>query len=248
MDVVIQDMNFTADTTSGEEGRALFRAIRERDPDLPVILFTAWTDLETAVELVKAGAADDLARPWDDERLVTTARNLLALRENTLERRRLAEARRASPRRLADRYELCGIVYESDAMQELLLDTVIQATPLALVLLGPGGAVIYSNTSARQLFLGGRKLEGLDFGNVLEAAPEALRHAVHSGQDGLFTIEGERTSSRVMPGSPASRGPSPRPWTGKASWPASPAWSATGSKAPCRRGPDGSIPLSSSRC
>jgi DNA-binding NtrC family response regulator len=48
IDVVIQDMNFTADTTSGEEGVALFRAIRERHPDLPVILLTAWTHLETA--------------------------------------------------------------------------------------------------------------------------------------------------------------------------------------------------------
>src|SRR6185312_13900916 len=48
-----QDMNFTADTTSGEEGVELFRAIRESHPDLPVILLTAWTHLETAVELVK---------------------------------------------------------------------------------------------------------------------------------------------------------------------------------------------------
>ncbi len=66
VDVVIQDMNFRADTTSGEEGVALFRAIRARFPDMPVILLTAWTHLEVAVELVKAGAADYLAKPWDD--------------------------------------------------------------------------------------------------------------------------------------------------------------------------------------
>src|SRR5690348_996715 len=65
VDVVIQDMNFRADTTSGEDGVKLFRAIRERYPDLPVILLTAWTQLESAVELVKAGAADYLAKPWD---------------------------------------------------------------------------------------------------------------------------------------------------------------------------------------
>src|SRR5512139_1074622 len=79
VDVVVQDMNFTADTTSGEEGAALFRSIRERDPDLPVILLTAWTHLESAVELVKAGAADYLAKPWDDARLVASVRNLLEL-------------------------------------------------------------------------------------------------------------------------------------------------------------------------
>src|SRR5690606_40456288 len=46
IDLVIQDMNFQADTTSGEEGMALFHALREVDPDLPVILLTAWTHLE----------------------------------------------------------------------------------------------------------------------------------------------------------------------------------------------------------
>src|SRR5262245_43127208 len=57
VDLVIQDMNFSSDTTSGEEGEALFRAIRAHHPDLPVILLTAWTHLESAVDLVKAGAA-----------------------------------------------------------------------------------------------------------------------------------------------------------------------------------------------
>ena len=49
IDVVIQDMNFRADTTSGEEGAALFRAIHARFPELPVILLTAWTQLSAAV-------------------------------------------------------------------------------------------------------------------------------------------------------------------------------------------------------
>src|SRR5690606_28761347 len=66
VDLVIQDMNFHADTTSGEEGVALFHEIRAHFPDLPVILLTAWTHLESAVDLVKAGAADYLAKPWDD--------------------------------------------------------------------------------------------------------------------------------------------------------------------------------------
>src|SRR5688572_25171144 len=79
VDVVIQDMNFRADTTSGEDGVKLFRAIRERHPELPVILLTAWTQLESAVELVKAGAADYIAKPWDDTKLVATVQNLLEL-------------------------------------------------------------------------------------------------------------------------------------------------------------------------
>jgi len=70
IDLVIQDMNFHADTTSGDEGVALFREIRARHPDMPVILLTAWTRLESAVDLIKAGAADYLGKPWDDHKLL----------------------------------------------------------------------------------------------------------------------------------------------------------------------------------
>ena len=63
VDLVIQDMNFHADTTSGDEGVALFHQIRARHPDLPVILLTAWTHLESAIDLVKAGAADNVGQP-----------------------------------------------------------------------------------------------------------------------------------------------------------------------------------------
>src|SRR5688572_10028898 len=72
VDLVIQDMNFTADTTSGQEGEALFTALRAQRPDLPVILLTAWTHLESAVGLIKAGAADYVAKPWDDRKLLAT--------------------------------------------------------------------------------------------------------------------------------------------------------------------------------
>src|SRR5690606_2000133 len=90
VDLVIQDMNFVADTTSGDEGVALFHRIRQAHPDLPVILLTAWTHLEAAVDLIKAGAADYLAKPWDDRKLVATVNNLLELGDS---RRQLQQAR-----------------------------------------------------------------------------------------------------------------------------------------------------------
>jgi len=102
IDLVIQDMNFSADTTSGAEGEDLFRAIRAEHPDLPVILLTAWTHLDTAVSLVKAGAADYLAKPWDDQRLLATVKNLLelgeanrALAHETRQRKRARESLQA---------------------------------------------------------------------------------------------------------------------------------------------------------
>src|SRR5262249_16716265 len=62
--VVVQDMNLHRDATSGEEGEALLRAIRELDPELPVLLMTAFQSLEAAVRLVKGGASDYIAKPW----------------------------------------------------------------------------------------------------------------------------------------------------------------------------------------
>jgi two-component system, NtrC family, nitrogen regulation sensor histidine kinase NtrY len=73
--------------------------------------------------------------------------------------------------------------------RELMLDTVIQSTPLALVLTNDSGAVMYSNTAARQLFAGGRKLEGERFAAYLERAPAPLRDAIDRGGDTLFTLE-----------------------------------------------------------
>ena len=73
--------------------------------------------------------------------------------------------------------------------RELMLDTVIQTTPLALVLTNANDHVLYSNTTARQLFNEGRKFEGDRFAAYLDAAPAPLREAVQRGGDSLFTLE-----------------------------------------------------------
>jgi len=73
--------------------------------------------------------------------------------------------------------------------RELLLDTVVQHTPLALVLTEPRGRVVYANIAARQLFNGGRRLDGHDFPALLEQSPEALRQALEDGGDRLCTLE-----------------------------------------------------------
>jgi len=73
--------------------------------------------------------------------------------------------------------------------RELLLDTVIQTTPLVMVLTNSAERIVYSNVAARQLFHGGRKLEGLDFPNLLASSPAALREALSATGDTLFTME-----------------------------------------------------------
>jgi nitrogen fixation/metabolism regulation signal transduction histidine kinase len=73
--------------------------------------------------------------------------------------------------------------------RELLLDTVIQTTPLSLVLTDAGERVVYSNVAARQLLRSGRKLEGLDLAAVLTGSPAPLREALAGGGDTLFTMD-----------------------------------------------------------
>ncbi|MET0935751.1 MAG: sigma-54 dependent transcriptional regulator [Luteibacter sp.] len=158
VDVVIQDMNFTADTTSGEEGVALFKAIRSRYTDLPVILLTAWTHLEAAVELVKAGAADYLAKPWDDTKLLATVENLLELSESTREVTRARVERRRRREALESKYELDGLVFASEAMSRTIeLACQVARSDVPVLVTGPNGsgkeriaAIVHANSAVRR--------------------------------------------------------------------------------------------------
>ena len=158
IDVVIQDMNFTADTTSGEEGVALFRSIRQRHTDLPVILLTAWTHLETAVELVKAGAADYMAKPWDDAKLLATVENLLELSESTREVSRTRNERRKRREDLQRRYDLDNLVFASESMARTLdLACQVARSEVPVLITGPNGAgkeriaaIVHANSPAKR--------------------------------------------------------------------------------------------------
>jgi DNA-binding NtrC family response regulator len=158
IDLVIQDMNFSREATSGEEGIALFRSLRRLQPDLPVVLLTAWTHLETAVELVKAGAADYLAKPWDNARLVTTVRNLLELRAALVASRERERQREKARAALAAKFDLRGIVYASDAMHDVVqLATQVARSNVPVLITGPNGAgkeiiaeIVQANSSVRE--------------------------------------------------------------------------------------------------
>ncbi len=157
VDLVIQDMNFTADTTSGDEGRDLYEAIRQRHPDLPVVLLTAWTHLESAVELIKAGAADYVAKPWQDAKLLATVNNLLELAEarRELDQRRDGERRRRDD--LARRYDLRGAVFADPASERVVaLACQVARSDLPVLITGPNGAgkekiaeIIQANSAAK---------------------------------------------------------------------------------------------------
>ncbi|KQZ47559.1 response regulator [Massilia sp. NEAU-DD11] len=140
VDLVIQDMNFTADTTSGEEGVALFREIRKLYPDLPVILLTAWTHLDAAVDLIKAGAADYLSKPWNDDRLLATVTNLIELGQaNRALGQRLQRERRAR-RELEQQFDLRGLVWADPATERVLsLACQVARADVPVLITGPNG-------------------------------------------------------------------------------------------------------------
>jgi len=73
-DVLLIDLNYTRDTTSGQEGLDLLARIQEFDARLPVIVMTAWGNIDLAVESIKRGARDFVQKPWENERLVSLIR------------------------------------------------------------------------------------------------------------------------------------------------------------------------------
>jgi len=79
VDGVLIDLNYTRDTTSGREGLDLIAAIQERDSQLPIIVMTAWANVDLAVEAMRRGARDFIQKPWDNARVLTVVRTQLEL-------------------------------------------------------------------------------------------------------------------------------------------------------------------------
>jgi DNA-binding NtrC family response regulator len=115
VDVALVDLNYSRDTTSGEEGLALVEQLHRQHPELPVVVMTAWATVEIAVRAMRQGANDFLEKPWNNQRLVSLLANQV----------KLAEARRRG-RRLADENAILRagdggtLVATSRAMQEVV--------------------------------------------------------------------------------------------------------------------------------
>jgi DNA-binding NtrC family response regulator len=117
-DVVLIDLNYARDTTSGSEGLDLLSRIRSADPTLPVVVMTAWGSVDLAVEAMRRGARDFIQKPWDNARLLAVLRTQVELAE-ALRRGRRLEAENMALRDGSSN-ELPQIVAESPAMKSVL--------------------------------------------------------------------------------------------------------------------------------
>src|SRR5688572_25819853 len=115
LDAVLMDLNYARDTTSGREGLDLLARLVTADATLPVIVMTAWSSVEGAVEAMQRGARDYVQKPWDNQRLLSTVRTQIDLGRALRESRRLeSETSRSRARDLPE------LVAESASMQPVL--------------------------------------------------------------------------------------------------------------------------------
>lgn len=91
-DLLLADLNYTRDTTSGQEGLDLLARVLTVDASIPVVVMTAWASVEVAVEAMRRGARDFVQKPWENARLLAIVRNQIALRRALRDGERLAAA------------------------------------------------------------------------------------------------------------------------------------------------------------
>lgn len=183
-DVVLLDMNFSRDASSGQEGFFWLEKIKKADPDAVVLFITAYADTEKAVRAIKAGATDFIPKPWDKEKLLATLSAALKLRESRTEVKTLKEQVLALGTTEHTGFDMIG---ESLAMQEVF-STIekLRDTDANILILGENGtgkdlvarALYHHSPRVGQVFV------GIDLGSI----PEQLFESELFGYDrGAFT-------------------------------------------------------------
>lgn len=137
-DVILLDMNFREDTTSGKEGFYWLSQIKEIDPKAVVILITAFGDVEMAVQALKEGATDFILKPWQNEKLIATLSAAIKLKESYNEVDKLQKKQKALETDLKKPYT--DIIGSSASMKNIfsIIDKVAQ-TDANVLILGENG-------------------------------------------------------------------------------------------------------------
>ncbi|MBX2962638.1 MAG: sigma-54-dependent Fis family transcriptional regulator [Cyclobacteriaceae bacterium] len=173
-DVILLDMNFTKDVSSGSEGYYWLEKILELDPSAVVVLITAYGDVQMAVKAIKAGATDFVLKPWENEKLLATLYSSMRLRESRDQIETLKIKNQEINSELNSRFS--EIVGQSQTMQRIFqtIDRVAR-TDANVLILGENGTgkeviarAIHRNSSrARENFV------SVDLGSITETLFES---------------------------------------------------------------------------
>jgi DNA-binding NtrC family response regulator len=137
-DLILLDMNFAPDATSGKEGFHWLNKILELDPSAVIILITGYGDIELAVQGIKEGATNFLLKPWENKKLLATIKTSLQLRKSKVE---LQDLRTKQKVLIADQNQSFGNIVGSSPAMQTLMATVskVAATDANVLILGENG-------------------------------------------------------------------------------------------------------------
>jgi DNA-binding NtrC family response regulator len=169
-DAVLMDLNYTRDTTSGDEGLDAVTRIRSFDAHTPIVLMTAWGTINLAVEGMRRGAQDFIEKPWDNERLLAVLRAQIAL-GRALQRARTLEAENRQLKGAGD-----ALIADSPAMQPVL-ETIERVAPTDANVLITGESGCGKGLVARLIHEGSprreRSLVTVNIGSLAETVFES---------------------------------------------------------------------------
>lgn len=193
-DLVLLDMNFAPDATSGKEGFHWLNKIIEADPSIAVILITGYGDIELAVQGIKEGATNFLLKPWENKKLLATIDTTLQLRQSKVE---LNDLRTKQKVLMADQNQpYSDIIGKSPAMEKVLgAVNKVAATEANILILGENGTG--KELIARAIHRASKRKDEIFIGVDLGAITETLFESELFGfKKGAFTDAKEDRAGR----------------------------------------------------
>jgi len=173
-DVILLDMNFSKDTTSGKEGFEWLSKIKERDPQAVVIMITAFGDVEMAVRALKEGATDFILKPWQNEKLIATISTAIKLKRSYNEVDKLRKAKQMLEEQISQPFR--DIIGSSQAMKEVydLIDRVAKTDANVLILGENGtGKELVARAIHQKSLRKDNSFVGVDMGAITETLFES---------------------------------------------------------------------------
>lgn len=194
IDVVILDMNFAPGITTGMEGIHWLKTIRELDPNVHVLMNTAYGDINIAVKAMKLGAIDFLVKPWSREKLLVSVKNCLELKKSREKVEKLEEEKKVLNRDLEQGYD--KIIAKSGAMQPVL-KSIRKAGPTDAIILILGENGTGKELIAREIHKYSERRTAPFVKVDLGAVPETLFESELFGHEkGAFTDAKEARPGR----------------------------------------------------